>query len=136
MARSRATERIEFVARLARLLPDAPAHHVSDLARQLMRAGATLQRLAEAQCNGDYPADNGQRKTEVCQQCECAWAPEVLKGKPPTCPDCRTAARVSALLAPFGLSAIFNGDPRGAVLKIKTAPEQSDDWGREGICVP
>lgn len=35
----------------------------------------TAQRLAEAMCNGDYPADNGERKTRECPRCGCGWAP-------------------------------------------------------------
>ena len=45
-----------------------------DVARLVLRHAATLQRLAEAQCNGDWPADNGERPTLVCA-CGSAWAP-------------------------------------------------------------
>jgi hypothetical protein len=30
----------------------------------------------------------------------------------------------------------FNGDPRGAVVKLSVPSGRTDDWGREGICVP
>lgn len=33
---------------------------------RLLRLGATLHRLAEAECNGDWPCDNGERPTSVC----------------------------------------------------------------------
>lgn len=43
--------------------------------RALLRYASTLQRLAVAQCNGDYPADNGERVTAVCDCCDGLWAP-------------------------------------------------------------
>lgn len=45
-----------------------------------------------------------------------------------TCPDCRTEDLVKAILAPYGFTPEFQGDPRGCVLTIKT-PERE-------ICVP
>jgi hypothetical protein len=106
-----------------------------DVARLLLRHSNTLQRLAVAQCNGDWPADNGERKTVECEGCGSCWHPSVMKGTPKRCPDCRTTARVKAIL-PEGFTAIMNGDPRGAVLKIAVPSGNTDDWGREGICVP
>lgn len=94
-----------------------------DEARRLLRYGTTLNRLAEAQCNGDWPADNGDRKVEPCSQCEGLWAPSVLlKGK--RCPDCRTqqaaGAYVYTLSPALGAKAtpVFQGDPRGCVFGI------------------
>lgn len=57
-----------------------PAHVAADLGRKLMRHASTLQRLAVAQCNGDWPADNGQRKTAACPLCESSWAPSAITG--------------------------------------------------------
>lgn len=50
-----------------------------ETARAFLRVGATLQRLAEAQCNGDWPADNGERKTVECDQCKSLWHPTVMR---------------------------------------------------------
>ena len=36
----------------------------------------------------------------------------------------------------IGVVPIFNGDPRGAVLKLSVPSGRTDDWGQEGICVP
>ena len=93
---------------------------VSD-ARSLLSKAATLQRLAEAQCNGDWPAANGERPVVPCPRCELFWSRSVIKSK--GCPDCRTSDRVTALLAPYGFTPDFAGDPRGYVLTIKT-PQQ------------
>lgn len=152
------------------------------VARLVLRHAATLQRLAEAQCNGDYPADNGEGESHVCGTCSSAWKPGAfLKSGPwrvacygcgwqdsaafairrtadtrcdvlkqvasdphkhlyvvtdARCPDCRTSDRVRELLAPFNIEPIFNGDPRGAVVKLKVPSGRTDDWGREGVCVP
>jgi hypothetical protein len=46
---SRKTDREQLVAQLTRELPDRSLGQVIELARKLSRAGATLQRLAEAQ---------------------------------------------------------------------------------------
>jgi hypothetical protein len=99
-----------------------------DLIRALLRNAATLDRLACAQCNGDYPADNGQRKVDACSECGGLWVPLVLKQFTPKggplggifqkCPDCRTADRVRALLTGSGWMPVFGGDPRGCVLKV------------------
>ena len=109
--------------------------------RTIMRHGATLHRLAEAQCNGDWPADNGKRQVVPCggaadQGCGMYWHPSTLKGPMKQCPDCRIGLRVTALLAPYNITPIFNGDPRGAVLKLKVPSGRTNDWGREGVCVP
>lgn len=50
--------------------------------------------------------------------------------------EAQTEARVGALCAKHELTPIFNGDPRGAVLKLKVPSGRTNDWGREGVCVP
>lgn len=122
-------ERDHFMAR-CQLSPET--------ARALLRHATTLQRLAEAQCNGDWPADNGERKVEPCPLCEGLWVPSQIQGgtaarlarqwrvehggaKPGearACPDCRTEARVHALLEGTQWQAWTRGDPRGYVLKL------------------
>ena len=99
---------------------------------KLLRYSTTLQRLAEAQCNGDWPyngdrdrplygdinnltpnevitQDRWNRRYMECPRCE---TPGVRKSsmrhssehKEVVCPDCRTQELVRALLTP-------NGDP-------------------------
>lgn len=90
-------------------------------AQRLLRYGATLGRIAERQCNGyqtwDYKwdekaAERDERKEE------------------------RIKAQVEKLCGSIGVKPIFSGDPRGNVLKISVPDGYTNDWGREGICVP
>jgi len=72
-----------------------------DTARRLLSLAATLQRLAEAQCNGDWPADNGERQVIPCKECEGLWHPSAIKLG--LCPECRTQDRVKRLLNGSGI---------------------------------
>ena len=131
-------ERDEFVARMTR-------EGVSlATIRGLLRHASTLQRLAVAACNGDYPADNGQRSIQTCPECEGGWVPESFRAAPRSglhqkvCPDCYTAHKVRSLV-PGAWRPIFGGDPRGAVLRLvpREATAEDVDSGRErGIYVP
>jgi hypothetical protein len=103
------------------------------VARKLLRYGTTLHRLAEAQCNGDWPYENGTGGAKPCSRCEGLWRAQLVGG---VCPDCRTIDAVWTLLAennkppwtllaennkpPYGSAwtAKIQGDPRGAVLRI------------------
>ena len=99
--------------------------------RAILRDARTLARLAEAQCNGDWPADNGQRDSAYCGTagsagCGSGWHPSVLKGRDKLCPDCRASTRIVARLAPYapqGIGVELAGDPRGFVVKV---------WGAGG----
>src|SRR5688572_21096280 len=107
-------ERDEFIARMS-----AAGMRLDD-AQTLLRYASTLQRLAVAQCNGDYPCDNGERKTIPCPKCEGGYVPSAIKGSTnlprgtKACPDCRAAASVQLVLAGYPQwQAVFGGDPRG-----------------------
>lgn len=102
--------------------------------RALLRAATILDRLAVAMCNGDWPADDGRRETIACVKCERHWHPSAI-AQNGLCQNCRTEARVRAVL-PAGFTPVFGGDPRGCVLKIAVPSGKTDDWGREGLCVP
>lgn len=147
--------REEFIARIALAMPDASAYYSAQIARKLMRHASTLQRLALAQCNGDWPADNGERKTAACPLCESSWVPNVITGgklakaaweaiggnnapRPPwvldplacrACPDCRTAAAVRVLVREHlpMFQAVFTGDPRGYVVRLAPAQATRED---------
>ena len=128
---SRQREREGFLAQLH-------AAGVSmDDGRKFLRYGTTLRRLAEAQCNGDWPADNGERKVVPCGGetaevedvgCGLLWAPSVLKGPSRQCPDCRTEALVRKLAQSYGLGVELQGDPRGAVLKLMLSNGREACW--------
>lgn len=122
------SDREEFIGRVAIALADkASAYYAAGVARRLMRHASTLQRLAVAQCNGDWPADNGERKTQECPLCGSNWAPSAITGgklareahaasdgvlnaeyetaeklieyrNAKACPDCRTTAALVAIV--------------------------------------
>ena len=88
---------------------------------RLLRYGTTLGRLAEEQCNG-YQDWRGNWDEKATQRSE-------RKEK-------RIKAKVTEICAWFGCKPVFQGDPRGNTLKIATPDGYTNDWGKEGICVP
>lgn len=106
-------------------------------AERLLSYSTTLDRLATAQCNGTYPFDNGQCKVKACIKCEIECAPQSLT-KDNICPKCIAQNNVKKLLESCSstFKAIFSGNTRGYVLKIKVPSGRTNDWGCTGICVP
>lgn len=107
-------------------------------ARRLMRYAATLERLAVAQCNGDYPADNGERPVRECSECGQHWARSAFD-RAWLCVDCRTTARARAYVAEAlpGWRVRFNGDPRGCVVAVYPPSMAGRDMDQDhGIGVP
>jgi len=90
-------------------------------AQRLLRYGATLGRIAERQCNGHQTWDG--------QWDEKAAAQDDAKEE-------RIQTAVKKLCESIGVTPIFGGDPRGNTLKIQVPDGYTNDWGREGICVP
>jgi len=89
-------------------------------ARALLRVSSTLTRLAEAQCNGDWPADNGDKdRQHQCAQCLSGWHRSAIR-KDGRCIDCHATDRAKAL-APEGWTVRVQGDPRGYVLRLVNA---------------
>lgn len=90
-------------------------------AKRLMRYGATLGRIAENQCNGyqDWKGNWDERASLRDEKKEE-----------------RIQAKVTELCAEFGCKPVFQGDPRGNTLKIVVPDGYTNDWGREGVCVP
>jgi hypothetical protein len=129
MDRKRILAREEFVNLMR---AESVPRNVSEA---VMRIATTLTRLAEAQCNGDFPADNGERPTKQCPTCKQGWHPSFFV-KDGNCRECRLIAALKAHLAPYKIDPVVNGDPRGAVVKLKVPSGKTNDWGREGICVP
>lgn len=130
-------ERENFIARMARenALAGARTAHVDTY--KILRYASTLQRLAVAQCNGDYPADNGERKVVPCPECGSGFVRSSFRKG--VCPDCRTSQLVRDALAGTAFKPVFGGDPRGAVLRLAPigATAADIDSGRErGIYVP
>ncbi len=79
--------------------------------QRIMRYAATVQRLAETACNRGL-TEREIRKDEAMQM------------------------NIIALCAPCDVQAQFSGDPRGCVVKLQVPDSYTNDWGKEGICVP
>lgn len=96
-------------------------HDGRPFAKRLMRYGATLGRLAEQECNGyqDWQGNWDQKAADRAEKKER-----------------RIKQKVMELCCEWGCAAVFQGDPRGNVLKIRVPDGYTNDWGREGICVP
>lgn len=98
----------------------------TDVSRKIMRHATTLHRIAEAECNGTFPANHDWSAADEDRPCPCLQ-----------CKADRSATQsIRNLTKPYGVEPIFSGDPRGAVVKLKVTSGKTDDWGREGICVP
>ena len=124
-------ERDEFMAHMGQ--EGMPA----SVARRLLSKSATLARLAVAQCNGDYPADNGERSTAECPECGLNWAPEAIHKQ--GCVKCVARAHVLDIMARLdlpGFGVTFNSDPRGYAVLVKVPSGRTTDWGQRGIGVP
>lgn len=125
-----------------------------EIARRIIRHANTIQRLAALACSSEAadrdqarcpykPGDTGrclcraQRlieelcKTATCFQstCECVDPPH--GPNEPCCRQCYPYCCHWRRFAP-----IFDGDPRGACVKLKVPSGRTDDGGRTGICVP
>ena len=138
MQRATAKEREQFIETLLNHLPDViPGFKSSQesrtggqwswfydgrpFAKRIMRYGATLGRIAENQCNGyqDWKGNWNQRAADADEKKEA-----------------RIQDKVTKLCTEFGCTPAFQGDPRGNTLKIQVPDGYTNDWGREGICVP
>lgn len=104
-------------------------------ARLILRNANTIQRLSVAECNGDWPCDNGERKVKPCSRCEAGYVPSELK-KGGLCPNCRAEDRIKATMPDDRWKAHTSGDPRGCCVIISVPSGKTDDGGRTGICVP
>lgn len=91
-------------------------------ARLILSKAKTLQRLSEAQCNGDWPADNGERETAECPRCGSFWHPSAISKRTGRCVECRVQDRVRSIVGRYApvIQADFQGDPRGYVVKLVT----------------
>lgn len=110
-------DRLAFVHTMAR--------HTRATVRQceaLMRYAATLQRLAEDDCNvatDDAGLNKRLDKRDRIREHVQDIIDDLNKGTDM-----------------LGHAAVYSGDPRGAVLKIRVPDGFSNSFAGEGICVP
>ena len=88
-----------------------------DLARLILRNASTMQRLAERRCSVEM--SEAQAKREEAQDAACQ-------------------ARIAKACEPWGIKPNFNGDPRGACVKLILPSGRYNSWGgaEDGFCVP
>lgn len=129
----------------------AMGRHTRATVRQveaLLRYAATLQRLAEDDCNVSADDAGLEKRTLKRNRIQAkVWSicDDLQDMK---CPSCGAERDLSKVLCHFrGCAAakagtvlqpvpVFNGDPRGCVLKIRVPSGYTNDFEREGICVP
>lgn len=87
----------------------------SGLIRALSMACGEYKRLQEIACNISLTPEE--------QEAITAHEQNVEKG-------------IRELLSPYNVVPVFQGDPRGATVKLQVPSGRTNDWGREGICVP
>ena len=117
MHRATTRERFEFENLL---LTHAPRASVSD-ARRILRYGATYSRIQENNCNGHADWQGNE---------DLEWlARDEKKEK-------RIEERLASLCRSIGCGVSFQGDPRGVTIKITVPDGFTNDWGKEGLCVP
>ena len=120
-------DKVEFAFLMARHVPLASFGDVE----RLLRYGATLKGIAEQRCNGpDYKYCTSEReRNELTKR----W--QAYQDSLPTKQE-KIESCVRMLCLDMDCKAIFQGDPRGATVKIQVPDGYTNDWGREGICVP
>jgi hypothetical protein len=99
-------DKLEFVFAMAK-----HSHATMWDLQRLMRYGSTHHRLMEEYCN-DGQSPLRERKL------------------------IRTEKAIQKIVDSFGASVKLSGDPRGATVKIIVPDGYTNDWGKEGICVP
>ena len=103
-------------------------------AKRITRLAATHDRLAEAECNGDWPCDNGERKVLTCSRCGAGYVRAAMRQTKTrhtgdgcfvvqfVCQSCRTEDLISTACRENGIGVEFQGDPRGWTVKLVPLP--------------
>lgn len=92
--------------------PEATAKDANAMIAQAKQ----YDRFMVAACNGTLPGCGGEDD------------PPCVK---------RAEKRIKAIASKLGaVDVVFGGDPRGCVVKLVWADGETDDWGKEGWCVP
>jgi hypothetical protein len=137
MTRKEAEARTEFENILleeqafdARRGPERKRTSARNAANLLCRHGRTYARIQEALCNGPgviYGESNESfnRRLNKHEQ----WVEKR---------NAQLQTRITAICEGLGAGfvPVFNGDPRGATVKIRVPSGRTNDWGGVGICVP
>lgn len=104
--------------------------HARSLTALLLRHGKTYARIQEMVCNGvewsQYDTNESFNKRQARHEAYTEKREKQLE------------KRITAICAELGngFAPVFSGDPRGCTVKIQVPSGKTDDWGKEGVCVP
>jgi hypothetical protein len=145
-------DRETFIAELLKRVPTATRAD----ALRLLRWGRTYGRLAEAECNGDYPynVEGPDYRAADCPLCESRYRPRGYGDTPRPCPSCRAERIIRETCERFGTLTTqastgrtiklpdpwcvphFQGDPRGHTVRLAIAGQPRDGFDRAALAVP
>ena len=99
-------------------------------ARLLCRYGKTYAKVQEAVCNGVERTHCESNESFAVRQARHEQWTEKR--------EAQLEKRIRAIVAELGdgFGVVFQGDPRGCTVKLTVPSGRTNDWGREGICVP
>lgn len=121
-------ERERFVEIVVRESNYSTPQERERIARLLLRHAKTHGNLQEANCNGVgtwYGESN-----ESFSKRQAAFERR-LEAK-----EARIENRIKVLAEILGFGTILQGDPRGSTVKLTVPSGYTNDWGKEGVCVP
>lgn len=108
-------EQMEFVAIMGQEFPTMKTEWLMDACQRILRIAQRHQNLATEYCNRDLTDRERKEYEEGCEAKLVAVNKEYFDGK---------------------LGWKLSGDPRGCTVKLTVPSGRTNDWGREGICVP
>ena len=106
-------DRDEFVAIMA--VEGLPLEEIG----RTMRLATRYHRIQEDYCNGPRNGDWTQEWQDSLEHRE-----QVIE------------VGLTQRRAFYNITPVFQGDPRGATVKLKVPSGKTNDWASEGICVP
>ncbi len=111
-------EQPQFFATLAHEFPTVPAHRIAYVGLDLIKCARAQNRIAVNLCNiPKYQATYDRRAAAIRKKLYALLLVLQDNGAEP-------------------VAFITGGDPRGAALKLVLPSGQTNDFGREGYCVP
>jgi len=130
MTRKEVESRITFERYLIAEVEDKNIGHARHTAALLCRHGRTYARIQEAICSGvewsQYDTNETFNKRQARHE---KWTEKREQ---------QLEKRMREICAGLGAGfvPVFSGDPRGVTVKVQVPSGKTDDWGKEGICVP
>ena len=135
MQRASRKEREQFISLIAQHTGECSEMTSFSFARRLMYYGATYGRVQEMACNApDFEYDQNRPDAQERNKRREYWWNKHIEDNERK--EKRIEEKLIALCAKFSCKPVFGGDPRGNTIKIQVPDGYTNDWGREGICVP